>query len=83
MVALLLCQAMVPCWKLVRRPLAELTTEPAAEGIAAWFLALAMRNDVLVTHRLLQTVRRLFGRRAGARAGRPTFVVERASLGAL
>lgn len=39
-------------------------------------LCVGMRNDAPVTHRLLQTVRRLLGRRARARAGRPTFIVD-------
>lgn len=33
--------------------------------------SVVIRNDALVTHRLLQTVRRPFGRRARARAERP------------
>jgi hypothetical protein len=38
--------------------------------------SVVIRNDALVTHRLLETVRRLFGRRAQTGAGRPTSAVE-------
>jgi hypothetical protein len=38
--------------------------------------SVVIRNDAPVTHRLLQSVRRLFGRRARARAERPASIVE-------